>query len=185
MRAEHTHAESALLIVWPYREEVPQAYSKETRGKSLARPCSGHYALTADCRFPWPPIRQQRASLSISSFIPPRLGVAHASRHNNTRLQTFYASIENASLVLPVEHRQFEPRPEGSLERCIFANGISLLALPEAVNRAVDLRTGGAGVLHCRLRALRSDRLLRHALSDFEWPSPPCPRPRLRHSAHA
>jgi len=66
--------------------------------------------------------------------------VAHASRHSNTRVQTFYASIENASLVLPVEHRQFEPRPEGSLERRIFANGISLLALPEAVNRAVDLK---------------------------------------------
>jgi len=128
MRVEHTHAGSALLIVRPYREEVPRAYSKETRGKSLARPCSGHYALTADCRFPWQPIRQQGASLLIRSSDPPRLGVAHASRHNNTRVQTFHASIENASLVLPVEHRQFEPRPEGSLERRIFANGISLLA---------------------------------------------------------
>src|SRR5262245_9918206 len=101
MRVEHTHAVSALLIVRHYREEVPRAYSKETRGKSLARPCSGHYALTVDCRFPWQPIRQQRASLSISSFIPPRLGVAHASHHSNASGPDFYASCSSSSRGSP------------------------------------------------------------------------------------
>src|SRR5262245_27873633 len=48
-------------IVRSYREAVPRAYSTETRKKNLARPRSGHYALTADCKFPWQPIRQLRA----------------------------------------------------------------------------------------------------------------------------
>src|SRR5262245_35059848 len=48
-------------IVPSYREAVPRAYSIETRKKNLARPRSGHYALAADCKFPWQPIRQLRA----------------------------------------------------------------------------------------------------------------------------
>src|SRR5262245_33709639 len=47
------------------------AYSRAARKMSPTRPCSGHFALIADCKFPWRPMRQLKASLKVCSSDPP------------------------------------------------------------------------------------------------------------------
>jgi hypothetical protein len=74
-------------------EEVPRVQRSKARQNRLARQCSGHGALPADCKFPWQPkMGRLRLQRSWSSDSP--IGVAHAPATVPLATRLFHASTE-------------------------------------------------------------------------------------------